>query len=527
MNEKAIIENVFPWHPNTISANNPAELKNFVNEKWIRTKEYKQIINPLTGSAIINMPDTQENELEPFIESLRKCPIYGLHNPLLNTERYGMYGDICHNAAQFLRSFEGRNFFAKLIALVFPKGDDQCVGEVDCIANFLETFSGHNVRFLAFGQTTPGDNVGHESHDYRYPYGPVSIITPFNFPLEIMAMQLLGALFMGNKPVLKQASTTSIVAEAFVRLLLACGMPANDMALIHCDGSVMEKLVTATDEDGELIIRMNQFTGGSDIAHKLLKLTAGRVKIEDAGFDWKILGPDVDLEMLDFIAEQSDRDAYAAAGQKCSAQSILYIHENWMKTNLLKRLDQLAFKRDNSTPIIPILTWNNKQITQHIHDVFRIQGAKLLFGGRNRLGHSVPECYGAFESTAMFVPLEQIMPNFKIVTKELFGPFQIITSYNNKTLDLVIATINRMKSHLTAGIVSNNPDFYNYTLGRTVNGVTYVGMRARTTGAPEWHHFGPTGANSAAIGTRKAIIDVWSQQRGVIFDTRTNNQWFQ
>ena len=374
---------------------------------------------------------------------------------------------------------------------------------------------------MAFGQTTPGDNVGHESHDYRWPYGPVSIITPFNFPLEIMAMQLLGALFMGNKPVLKQASTTSIVAEAFVRLLLACGMPNDDIALIHCSGSVMEKLITATDEDGELIIKMNQFTGGSDVAHRLLQLTAGRVKIEDAGFDWKIIGPDVDLGMLEFIAEQSDRDAYAAAGQKCSAQSILYIHENWAKTDLLKKIEELASRRDRMPPI-PILTWGNEQIRKHIGStVFNTKDGCVFFGGKPRVKHNIPKCYGAFESTAVFVPLEQIMPNFKTVTKELFGPFQIITTYNNQSLGLALATINRMKSHLTAGIVSNNPDFYNYVLGRTVNGATYVGMRARTTGAPEWHHFGPTGANSAAIGTREAIINVWSQQRGIIFNTGT------
>ncbi|OWK26932.1 MAG: hypothetical protein US76_02385 [Parcubacteria group bacterium GW2011_GWA2_38_13b] len=511
----------FPWHPDTISAENPAKLKNFADGRWIETEKYKFMANPMNGDGIILMPDTQEKELEPFIASLRRCPKYGLHNPLLNTERYRMYGDICRNAAQFLRSPEGRNFFAKLISLVFPKGDDQCVGEVDCIANFLETFSGHNVRFLAFGQTTPGDNVGHEAHDYRWPYGPVSIITPFNFPLEIMAMQLLGALFMGNKPVLKQASTTSIVAEAFVRLLLACGMPADDMALIHCGGSVMEKLVTATDEDGELIIQMNQFTGGSDVAHRLLKLTAGRVKIEDAGFDWKIIGPDVDDNMVGFIATQSDKDAYAAAGQKCSAQSILFVHENWMKTDLLARMGQLALKRDFTMPIIPILTWNNEQIFKHIRNVCVVKGAKLLFGGHNRVGNKIPICYGSFESTAVFVPLEQIMPNFQTVTKELFGPFQIVTSYNDQSLDLTLAIVNRLKNHLTAGIVSNDPDFYNHVLGRTTNGVTYVGMRARTTGAPEWHHFGPTGANAAAIGTRKAIIDVWSQQRGVVFDTRT------
>ena len=51
--------------------------------------------------------------------------------------------------------------------------------------------------------------------------------------------------------------------------------------------------------------------------------------LEDAGFDWKLLGPDV--SDVDYVAWQSDQDAYACSGQKCSAQSILFMHENWAK----------------------------------------------------------------------------------------------------------------------------------------------------------------------------------------------------
>ena len=49
--------------------------------------------------------------------------------------------------------------------------------------------------------------------------------------------------------------------------------------------------------------------------------------LEDAGFDWKILGPDV--QNVDYVAWQCDQDAYACSGQKCSAQSMLFMHKNW------------------------------------------------------------------------------------------------------------------------------------------------------------------------------------------------------
>lgn len=51
--------------------------------------------------------------------------------------------------------------------------------------------------------------------------------------------------------------------------------------------------------------------------------------LEDAGFDWKVLGPDVSNEA--YIAWQCDQDAYACSGQKCSAQSVLFMHSNWAK----------------------------------------------------------------------------------------------------------------------------------------------------------------------------------------------------
>ena len=51
--------------------------------------------------------------------------------------------------------------------------------------------------------------------------------------------------------------------------------------------------------------------------------------LEDAGFDWKILGPDV--RDLDYVAWQCDQDAYACSGQKCSAQSLLMAHTNYMQ----------------------------------------------------------------------------------------------------------------------------------------------------------------------------------------------------
>lgn len=76
-----------------------------------------------------------------------------------------------------------------------------------------------------------------------------------------------------------------------------------------------------------------------------------------------------------------------------------------------------------------------------------------------------------------------------------------------------------MKRHLTAAIVSNDIQFINYILSNTINGTTYAGIRARTTGAPQNHWFGPSGdPRAAGIGTIESIKQVWSCHREIILD---------
>merc|ERR1719195_1603170 len=111
---------------------------------------------------------------------------------------------------------------------------------------------------------------------------------------------------MGNRPTVKGASMGCIVLEQLIRLMIHCGMPPTDLDLIHCGGRTMGDLINKGP------FRLTQFTGSSVTAEDLAHLTHGKVRLEDAGFDWKILGPDV-LD-IDFVSWQSDQDAYACSG---------------------------------------------------------------------------------------------------------------------------------------------------------------------------------------------------------------------
>jgi 1-pyrroline-5-carboxylate dehydrogenase len=161
----AALDDIFPWQPDEISGGRPGRLMNFMDGKWVKAKKYREIVDPMSGEPFIQMPDTSEEELAPFIQSLAECPKYGLHNPIMNVERYFMYGEISERLAHFLKSSEGESYFSRLIQRVMPKDTEQCRGEVTVAATFLENFSGDQVRFLAKGQTTPGDRLGHEADD--------------------------------------------------------------------------------------------------------------------------------------------------------------------------------------------------------------------------------------------------------------------------------------------------------------------------------------------------------------------------
>lgn len=149
--------------------------------------------------------------------------------------------------------------------------------------------------------------------------------------------------------------------------------------------------------------------------------------LEDAGYDWKLLGPDV--SDVDYVAWQADQDAYACSGQKCSAQSLLIMHTNWRKvaaragsphahmqtrakchgsrlvaphppppTNVcsiaraLRRarlrgvpqaglLDKMkaraASRKLDDLTIGPVLTWTTEAMLEHMHKLLAIPGAAV------------------------------------------------------------------------------------------------------------------------------------------------------
>ena len=118
--------------------------------------------------------------------------------------------------------------------------------------------------------------------------------------------------------------------------------------------------------------------------------------------------------------------------------------------------------------------------------MLELDGTKILWGGAPLKNHSIPAIYGSYEPTAIQVPIKHFrgLRSRELLLTELFGPFQIVVEYADFETEKVLRIMEDIPHHLTAACVSNDPIFTDRILSSTVNGTTYHGMRARTTGAP-------------------------------------------
>lgn len=193
----------------------------------------------------------------------------------------------------------------------------------------------------------------------------------------------------------------------------------------------------------------------------------------------------MDNSKLDYVAWVCDQDAYACSGQKCSAQSLLFVHKNWARAGLYDKLRDLAARRKlEDLTCGPVLTWTTEAMLKHVAALLEIPGARVLFGGKELANHTIPKCYGALEPTAVFVPLRALKSSkwFNLATTEVFGPLQVVTEYTDATLPTVLNVMERISHHLTAAVVSNDV-LFKY-VSRFL-GMAWL-MHAHGIGLPAW-----------------------------------------
>jgi len=281
---------------------------------------------------------------------------------------------------------------------------------------------------------------GYHGYTRRVPLGPVSFITPFNFPLNLVAHKVAPAIAAGCPFVLKPSEKTPIGALIIGEVLAETDLPKGAFSILTLDGKHATPLVE--DERFKLL----SFTGGQ-IGWDL-KARAGhkRVTLELGGNAACIVDADQGPR-LDRVVERLIFGAFYQSGQSCISVQRIYAHDD-VYDALKKRLVAAVKKlkagdpKKKDTFLGPMI---DEAAAERLHgwiEEARKAGGKLLCGGKRE---------GAMlEATLM----ENVARDAKVNRQEAFGPFALLARY--KKFGEAVSMVNDSDYGLQAGIFTDS-----------------------------------------------------------------------
>jgi acyl-CoA reductase-like NAD-dependent aldehyde dehydrogenase len=281
---------------------------------------------------------------------------------------------------------------------------------------------------------------GHIGLTRRFPLGVVTAITPFNFPLNLVAHKVAPALATGNTMVVKPAAKTPLTSLLLAQVLVEAGVPAGQVNFVTCSNDDASLLVT---DDR---VKKVTFTGSPAVGWKL-KAMCGRKRItlELGGNAGVILHADADLAAaVPAIAS----GAFAFAGQSCISVQRIVVHEaiyEEFRERFVERLReavQTGDPRDRATLVGPMITSDALAAIRAKLDAALAGGATLVHGGK-----TIGRC---LEATV----LENVDPALEICATEAFAP--IATLHRYRDFDEALAFVNASDFGLQAGIFTRD-----------------------------------------------------------------------
>lgn len=274
----------------------------------------------------------------------------------------------------------------------------------------------------------------------QVPIGAVSLISPFNFPLNLVAHKIAPAIAAGCPFVLKPASLTPISALMIAKVLAETDLPKGSWSVLPCDRQAADILVT--DDRFKLL----SFTGSDQVGWDM-KARAGRKKVTlELGGNAAVL-IDADTVIDDALIDRLVSAAYGHAGQVCISVQRILVHADLyadVKKKLITKLKKI--KADDptlSTTLVgPMIKEAEAIRLKKWIDKAEKKGAKVLVGG---------SLQGIlFEPTL----LEQVDAQLEIYKDEAFGPVAILEKF--KDFEQGITTINQSRFGLQAGVYTQN-----------------------------------------------------------------------
>jgi len=374
----------------------------FIDGRWVEGGPPVEVRNKYSGEVIGALPTARREDVDAAAEAAARAA------PLMADLPAHRRAEILARAAALIR--ERREEFARTIAAEAGKALKFARVEVDrAITTF--TIASEEARRL-HGETVPLDAVpageGYFGFWVRRPVGVVAAISPFNFPLNLVAHKVAPALAAGNAVVLKPATWTPLTAVKLCQVLAEAGVPAGAINLVvGPGGTVGEWLVTHP------LVAKVTFTGSPAVGERIVSIAGiKKVTLELGNTSPVIVAPDADLE---FVARRCAVGAYYNSGQVCISVQRIYSQrqiyepfaERFVEASEAMVVGDPLDERVDVGPMIDIR--EAERIEGWVQEAMA-GGARLLTGGRR--------------DGAVYWPtvLTDVRPEMKVVAQEAFAP---------------------------------------------------------------------------------------------------------
>jgi acyl-CoA reductase-like NAD-dependent aldehyde dehydrogenase len=409
--------------------------KMFINGTWMDGEQYAPLLSPYSGEVLAQIPVATIKEAEKAIEAASNA-----RQIMAKLPAHRRSAILEHVSDQLLTRKEDA---ARIIALEAAKPVTLARAEV---ARTVETykFAAEEAKriggeVISLDASANGEN--RIAYTVREPIGVIGAITPFNFPMNLVAHKIAPAIASGNAVVLKPAGQTPLSALFIAELFEKAGLPAGGLNVITGSGSLIgEKMVT--DER----IRKITFTGSAAVGIGIIKKAGLKRVTLELGSNSAVI---IDKEVSDpvKIIRRCVQGSFSYQGQVCISVQRIYVHQDIYQSFLegfiaetikLKAGDPLEEDTDVSVLISPIET---ERILNWI-DEARSQGAKVACGGQTSGGIMFPTV------------ITDAGPGLRISCQEVFGPVVVINRV--ESMEEAVARVNESNYGLQAGIYTGN-----------------------------------------------------------------------
>lgn len=406
--------------------------------------------------------------------------------------------NILFKAAAILR--RRKHYFSALLTKEAGKPWVEADADTAEAIDFLEYY-GRQMIEIKDGRKVLSRPGEYNRYDY-IPLGIGIVISPWNFPLAIMAGTTVAAVVTGNTVLLKPASTTPVVAYKFVEVLEEAGLPKGVVNYVPGSGA----------EVGDYLVdhpktRFISFTGSRDVGLRIneraAKLNEGQIWIkrviaEMGGKDTIVVDKEADIEIA---AQSIVKSAFGFSGQKCSACSRVVAVKD-VYDQVLQRVEELTKQLSVGDPTDPS-TFMSAVIDQSAFNKIKEYIEIGKEEGRLVVGGTADDSVGYFVQPTVFA---DVSPTARIMQEEIFGPVVAFTKAEDFKEAIKIA--NNTEYGLTGAVISNNRMNLEYARREFHVGNLYFnrGCTGAIVGYQPFGGFNMSGTDSKAGGPDYLIL---------------------